>query len=598
MVYLQCKHIFFYRYGFVCLLILSAFVCSTTCVLAQNTQPNVKQVLVFEVTEGQKPKLIEEISASDFSSVSSKLNQFYKEAYKNGYFAAYVDTLTTNNQTLRIQKVWGKQFTWAKLTQGNIEPRVLRQLGIKPHQFKQKPINQKELDKLTDKLLNYAQNNGYPFATFFIDSLAIISESMVTGCLHLKPGPFIVFDTIIATGQLKLQPWYLNRHLHFERGQPFSQKIVDNAKNQLQNTVFVNQKDSVKIFFESGAAQMHLTLNKAKVNQFDFMAGLMPNEQTDGQVLFTGQVNLILHNLFKAGHYFKLDWQRIKPQNQQFDFDYRYPYFFKTPIGIDFSVKLLREDTLFFNQSVQVGFNYQNGAGQQLQAFVGAKGGRSLGLPGQPIAPNQNQAPPVADYNWTNYGLQWQINRLDNTLFPRQGYSANLETRLGQKTFQFVGHQPDTFTALPSNTTQWATKGSGHYFYSPGPHLTLVGIASGARVFNPHLFTNDLYRLGGLNSLRGFNQNFFFAQGYGLLTAEVRYYANNNSYLVAFTDNAYIFNQNNYSQQSMWASGLGAGIVLQTKAGLFSFMYALGRTPQQAFSINLSKIHFGVTSRF
>ena len=48
------------------------------------------------------------------------------------------------------------------------------------------------------------------------------------------------------------------------------------------------------------------------------------------------------------------------------------------------------------------------------------------------------------------------------------------------------------------------------------------------------------------------------------------------------------------------ATGLGAGLSFRTPAGLFQFVYSVGKSAyaKQAFELRTSKIHFGLTSRF
>jgi translocation and assembly module TamA len=47
-------------------------------------------------------------------------------------------------------------------------------------------------------------------------------------------------------------------------------------------------------------------------------------------------------------------------------------------------------------------------------------------------------------------------------------------------------------------------------------------------------------------------------------------------------------------------TGLGAGLSFRTAAGLFQFVYSVGRSEllNTGFSLSNSKIHFGLTSRF
>ena len=44
--------------------------------------------------------------------------------------------------------------------------------------------------------------------------------------------------------------------------------------------------------------------------------------------------------------------------------------------------------------------------------------------------------------------------------------------------------------------------------------------------------------------------------------------------------------------------GVGAGMKLKLKNGIFEFAYGLGQFKRQVINPNLSRIHFGVKSKF
>ena len=112
------------------------------------------------------------------------------------------------------------------------------------------------------------------------------------------------------------------------------------------------------------------------------------------------------------------------------------------------------------------------------------------------------------------------------------------------------------------------------------------------------LFFNDLFRLGGLNSIRGFNDMFFYASQYIVGTLEYRYLFENESQLLVFFDGSILGHDLNGVSYREYPIGIGTGISISTKAGLLNVIYALGRSQDQSFNIRYSKIHIGYTGRF
>ena len=117
---------------------------------------------------------------------------------------------------------------------------------------------------------------------------------------------------------------------------------------------------------------------------------------------------------------------------------------------------------------------------------------------------------------------------------------------------------------------------------------------------------SDLYRIGGNQVLRGFDEESIFASHYQLASLEYRYLLGQNTYLFAFSDVAYvdiqnkITNNNNETEIEHWPFGFGLGLTLETKAGLFGMSYAIGKDSDPSRFVNLrnAKIHFGYVNYF
>ena len=83
------------------------------------------------------------------------------------------------------------------------------------------------------------------------------------------------------------------------------------------------------------------------------------------------------------------------------------------------------------------------------------------------------------------------------------------------------------------------------------------------------------------------------------MTTELRQYLDATSYLLLFVDQGYIYSDVTSTPFKEDAPlGLGGGISFTTQAGVFNFLYALGKTNETNFNFSQSKIHFGFVSRF
>lgn len=144
---------------------------------------------------------------------------------------------------------------------------------------------------------------------------------------------------------------------------------------------------------------------------------------------------------------------------------------------------------------------------------------------------------------------------------------------------------------------QWTAEANVQTFIQIGKKATLLNQFQGGMIQSQNLVLSDLYRVGGLKTLRGFNENNYFVSDFAVYTLEYRYFTDESSYVMLFANQGYVHNKLN-NDFTDWPIGFGTGISFSTRAGIFQFIYALGSAKDQPLNLNLSKIHFGLVSRF
>ena len=115
-------------------------------------------------------------------------------------------------------------------------------------------------------------------------------------------------------------------------------------------------------------------------------------------------------------------------------------------------------------------------------------------------------------------------------------------------------------------------------------------------MFSDTYFENELLRFGGINSVRGFEENSFMASLFGVINTEYRYQLNNNIYIHSIIDLAYFENKITVQKEKLYGFGFGFGLL--TKAGLFKMNYANGKSEHQQFKFANSKIHLSLIADF
>ena len=115
-------------------------------------------------------------------------------------------------------------------------------------------------------------------------------------------------------------------------------------------------------------------------------------------------------------------------------------------------------------------------------------------------------------------------------------------------------------------------------------------------IISENYLTNELFRFGGINSMRGFAENSIDASLLSVFNTEYRYLLNQQTYLHSIIHVGYFENEILRQKEKLYSFGLGLGMV--TKAGLLKFIVANGNLDGQAFKFSNSKIHLSIASQF
>lgn len=530
----------------------------------------------------------------DSLEVRRALSQLVSDLQQDGYFQASA-TRPTRVDSLRwnASVTAGPRYEWAYLSPGNLDPVMQEKSGFRERFFLNRPFAYRDIRKLMEKVLTVSENDGFPFASIRLVDVGI-KNGQVQARIDYQPGPYITFGPLQIHGTDKVKPGFLASQLRIREGSAYSEEQVNRINRLVRNLPHLELSEPVSVSFQNDEAEVHLSLSERETDQVDALLNFLPNENEPGSLLMTGQASISLNNLMRSGKHLSLQWRRLQLETQQLALAYRHPYLFKSPLEAGVAFRLLKEDTLFLNRSFNLQISYPLSNGGKLALNTELHDSRHLSE--NPVIDMEGRGP-IADFNLINTQFSLKFSSLDDVVFPTQGTFVSGSLGMGRKTLRnTLGEQEQS------------------QFWQPSACLTLQNYLriselwvvyhrlTGAFVYSEALFLNELYRLGGLRSLRGFNDNFFFAAYYTISNLEVRLLLEQTreaqSYLYAFYDQGFLGHTLAGNAYRDLPTGLGAGLSLSTRGGIFSLAYALGRTQSTGFDLALSKIHFGYISIF
>jgi len=536
------------------------------------------------------PRGISKELKSDFTD-SLELRNYFNSKINvwraNGFLLANVDSLYGNFPDVVVKIYVGDLYELSTLRFSNIPDEIQNKLKNKPRKYLRETYKKEEVEELLEEIISYSENNGYPFAKVSLDSIKVTGKALHAQ-LNYSSGPYITFDSVFLEAKF-IKPQFLAAYLGIIHGNAYDQSIIDHIPQRLNRILYLEVVSNPKITFSNEACQVHLFIKPRKSNRLDGYLGIFPNSNGDN-LLITGKLDIQLRNLFRSGKSLDLFWEKQQIATQKLVVDYAHPNLFRSPVGLIGGIDLYKQDTAFINRKLLLGINFLSKNNDVIAAYSSWESSRKT---------SQQPSDSIIDFNLNNFGLRFRKS-------PSRGFSSSDQIQwaydiggtIGKKSVLNISSGDSAYLDINSESVQFSMNGEISGQVRVKRSFFIYGKASSGVMINDQLFINDLYRLGGLNSIRGFYENQFYASEYITGTIEGRFYFGLRSNLVAFFDYgsiSYTTIRGNYEDSPF---GFGIGTNVQTSAGILSLNYAVGKSNQQPLDLKFSKIHIGYIATF
>lgn len=504
-----------------------------------------------------------------------------------GYLAASFDSCITANDTTRCFLHLGDQYRWARLSAGNLPQEIASATGFRERFYPDRPVTPRQVAQLLENLLAACENNGFPFATAGLDSLRMDADGL-HAAVNLEKGRFVTLDSLVVKGSARISPRFLQAQIGIKPGDAYNEALVRRVDDRARELPFVATKHPAYLMFTPEHTKLYLFLDAKPASSFNGIIGIA-QDPVDGRVRLTGDLDLKLRNAMHRGEAVHLNWRSLQDRTQDLKAGFNMPFLFNTPFGTDLGLKIFKRDTSFLEVSSRAALEYPLGLGDKLRVFVNSKSSKRLGQ-------LSSFLPGTADIRLTSYGIGVRRERFDYLFNPRKGLSLDLEGAAGNK---HTSSASLTDTVDTQHTSlQLDLNGQLAWHIPLGKRATLRLAAQGGSMVNEELHANELYRIGGVKSQRGVDEASIYCSSYAIGTVEYRFLFEENSNLFLFVDQGWWEDQSRTDLLTDTPIGFGAGTSFETKAGIFSLSYALGRQFDNPVELRNGKVHFGFTSLF
>lgn len=532
----------------------------------------------------------------DSNTVVLELNELILSLHEFGYAEAAIDNITWKNDTAIAQFHAGLRYSFSHVDGGNVPKGVLRKVGFKPELFEEKEMRPARLTRLKKRIVQFYENRGFPFAAVSLQKLQLDSNQL-TATLHLEKNREFRIDSIIIKGTARIRSKYLQNYLGIKHKDRYNESRIAPISTRIKEIPFVSEIKPPEVVFGEGDADLYLYLDKKRASQFDGILGVLPNTEDPGKVLVTGELNIKLLSAFRRGELIDLSWRKMQARTQNLNLHLTYPFLFNTDFGLDGTFELYKRDTLFLNLKGVIGVQYHLIGNDHIKVFADIR--TTNVLASSVLTTTTTLNPDNVDSRMQLYGFGYKMQRLDYRRNPRKGFDLYAEASAGnKKIIPDAAVDESRYDGLKRNSFQMNAILKAAYFI-PIPNRSTIRVAvNGGYMRSENLFESEAFRIGGLRSLRGFDEESIYATLFGIGTIEYRFLLDQNSFLVAFFDGAYYENRATNKRITDRPFGFGLGISFATKIGTFSLNYALGKQFDNPIDFRTGKIHFGVVSFF
>ncbi|MBX2827329.1 MAG: hypothetical protein KTR22_04170 [Flavobacteriaceae bacterium] len=517
-------------------------------------------------------------SHSDFKSLSQELDSLLPQLQKKGYIESRQLQLDKLNDSLyRSTLFLGNRWNQIKIIYDpDLIEKDLLEFIAKEEGQGYFVIALSNIEEALSYLNKQLSQKGNPFARVALSEIQKQDDRTLMAKLNIAKGPERTLDKIVIKGYEKFPKSFLKYYAGTKTGRTFNRDKITEQNELLNNLGFVSTLKPPEALFRKDSTTVYFYLEKRNNNLFDGILGFATNPETN-KIEFNGYLNLELNNNLNFGEQLLINYKADGREQQNFRVKTVLPYLFKSPFGVSAELTIFKRDSTFSTTDQQARLQYQ--AGPNLSLSAGYRTYESSNLLDEVIAGS-----PVQDYNsrYALLGLSFRKPQIqgffpNKTLIELNGEIGNRENENGKQ---------DQFRI--------STKVS-HIFNLNLRNSIYLNNESSVLSSEDYL-TNELFRFGGINSIRGFSENSIDASLFSVLNTEYRYLFSSTTYIHSIVDVAYFENNVLDLKEELFSFGMGLG--LNTEAGLFRFNIANGISQDQEFKFANTKIHISLSSRF
>jgi len=433
-------------------------------------------------------------------------------------------------------------------------------------------IRMTALPELQNRILSLYTSRGYLFTQVKLDSLTA-TDKQLSAVINIDEGPLFKMEKYKFSGNKITRTNTLLRISGLAQTRLITPEILVQAENNLLQKQYIKDCQITPL----DAATLGIEIEEAKMTKAEGVFGLATNPNSQKRNL-NGYINIQFLNLWGTDRALSLYWKKLKTDYQVLELSYHEAGFYKYPVAGDLAFQRAKQDSSASSAAL-------TRMKTEIQLYYNSlyhKLGTALYT--ETLYPDARDSVGVVKTTYRNVSLFWEYKKTDYAPNPTSGNMFKIKSG-----WLFSKTQEQNKTT-PINELDYHT-------YLPLAHKFVFAFSGHYReISDSKVKDYEQYKLGGFNSIRGYNEAAFSSWRLGWINTELRYLLSRDSRVYLLVDDGFLQQESDKIKTDLW--GVGVGFSLQTKLGVMSINYALSITNKQLSNLNAGLLHIGLDSSF
>ncbi len=458
---------------------------------------------------------------------------------------------------------------------------MLKTFSGKPGDTLREEILERDIERA---LKNY-EEIGFPLAKVSIEKIVPHDSASLDIYLRISEGNRPRLTSVKVTGNSITDSSIIEREFFTNEKPYFDPNAVEAARNRIMHLGIFSDVGHAEIFIiNDSSVGASINVSEAHSTYIDGILGYNPPVTPAESGFLSGFVSLGFTNIAGTARNATLDFKRETRSAQELSASYGEPWLFGFPVNAQISFLQRDEDSIYTRTNVTIEPTLVLSNGFSL----------STNFAYDRIVPGAAEI--VYDSRAYTIGVQGRLDTRDNLAAPRSGFLISLGASYGAKSVAGAA----AFDSLAARSLKVQTlifdgafamkTFSERLIFVPSVSAKMTDISNG------ELDESDLFRIGGLRTLRGYLESQFLVSRFVILHADERLMTGRTSYLGLFIDYGYLWRPatTTFAGETIYPLGYGISFQFDTQLGLLSAGIGLAKGE----TIDRAKLHFGVIKDF